>query len=121
MFPFVPGGSHLTLEQTQSVRIALGDIVCFIDEDEQLVAHRVVAVLGNVLRVRGDRGGRDECVPVAAIFGRVLHVRRGLLSYATDGAIGRLLAHVVLKRPNLHRAMCHAAEGVMRLRARGLR
>lgn len=116
MFPFVPGGSLLTVESARQTRFAAGDIICFIGEGKQLVAHRVIEVADGMLRVRGDRGGCDELVPASAVFGRVLHVRRGLLDYATDDAVGRLLAHVALKRPRLHHAMIRAAEQLVRLR-----
>jgi len=116
MFPFIPGKSWLVVEPVGTAPLVPGDVVCFIGQDEQLVAHRVITVNGDSLSVRGDRGGGCEEVPTNAVFGRVLHVQRGPLRYRTAGVVGRVLAHVALRRPRLHRVLRHGAERLVQLR-----
>ena len=100
MFPFVPGGSRLSLSPRAERTICVGDIVCYPGQAQQVVAHRVREILpgpdGPCYRICGDGSSRSEVVPVEAIAWVVTRVEHRYFRYDTDSAIARLLSSAAL-------------------------
>lgn len=110
MFPFIPAESRLRLITCGPSQLRPGIIVCFIDGEGQLVAHRVIGAhpAGRVV-VRGDRNDAWELVPTTALLGQVAEVHHGRWKYNTHGFIGHLMANVALKHRRLHGLLAKAA------------
>jgi phage repressor protein C with HTH and peptisase S24 domain len=75
MTPSVRDGDLLTVAPLGDGRIQRGDVV-LARIGGRLVAHRVVLVDGANAQLRGDASPRVDAVPVDALLGRVVGVRR---------------------------------------------
>jgi hypothetical protein len=116
MLPTILPGSRLHLKKRDRYHPAfeIGDVVCFLDNSEKFVAHRVVAIVREgderKLMVTGDSSGQAEELDETAVVGVVTRVDHLLLSYETRGAIGRMLARWAVRRPLSFRGALLAAE-----------
>ena len=101
MAPFILPGSTLHVEPVGMNEIELGDVVCYIGQNAQVIAHRVVGktqALGGAIMARGDARDFVDEVPRGAVISVVCGVEHPLLSYETRGAAGRILARIALGR-----------------------
>jgi hypothetical protein len=100
MLPAILPGSRLHVVSAKPEALISGDVVCYVGQGAVVVAHRVVRGLmgsaGDGLVVKGDSQSQEETLPASAVMYRVLRVERGLLSYETDGIVGRTFAHLAL-------------------------
>jgi hypothetical protein len=82
-----------------------GDIVCFLDSTGRFVVHRVVGVSGELgrqrLRVAGDAAGAPVPLDESAVVGVVRRVEHPLLTYDTEGIVGRRLSTAAVRRSRL--------------------
>jgi signal peptidase I len=108
MSPFILPGSRLFVERVPVKRIQKGDVVCYIGEGALGVAHRVVSVNEvdgrTILCTRGDAQIGEERVPAEAVISVVRRVEHKLLSYDTDGPVGRAFARIALGEDRTARA-----------------
>jgi hypothetical protein len=102
MFPWIPSGSTLELEPFDAASARAGDILVFIGDAAELVAHRVVAVETAahepVFIMRGDAQEHLDRIAAGAVAYRVTRVSYGGFSYATRGCLGRAVAHFAVPR-----------------------
>lgn len=100
MSPCIPSGSRLLVERVSSGSIQKGDVLCFIGQDGNGVAHRVIRIenarQGKVYVVRGDAQEGVECVPEAAVLYVVTRVCHRRFSYNLNGRFGAVVARVAL-------------------------
>lgn len=75
-----------------------GDLVCYLNARGEPCLHRVLAVYDDRLAVRGDTAGPEPDVPLTAVIGRVVGLRRGRLTIAlpADGTIADLQRRIGL-------------------------
>ncbi len=100
MLPAIFPGAELLLSWSDMGRISAGAIVCYLGEQRNVVAHRVVRVEAEgdriTLLTRGDAQQISKRVPLGAVSSTVQEVRYGVFRYRTAGPLGRAFAHMAL-------------------------
>lgn len=100
MYPFIPGGSRLTVKEYDGGALSPGDVVGYIGVDG-LVAHRVLSVVGEPphasVRVRGDAQKQPEELAIEAIAYVVLEVAYRGVRYRLDDPTGQLVARLAMR------------------------
>lgn len=100
MTPFILPGSKLHVERQTTESISKGDVVCYIGEYAQGMAHRVmrktVSDLGVMLFTKGDAQNAEEAVPAESVVFVVKRVEHRIFSYDTGSLVGRLVASIAL-------------------------
>ena len=118
MGPFVLPGSAVHVRPIAERPIRLGDILCYIGPDKRVIAHRVIGIErqgdDTWYRARGDAHTASERIAPHYGLYRVERVESALLSYDTDGAVGRAIARFQLRDGRLW-------EGMRRLTREGWR
>lgn len=71
MEPEIRAGSLILVHRQDSY--AVGDVVCYLDSNGNVVTHRLVALEGGFMEAQGDANNTaDELVPTDHIYGRVV-------------------------------------------------
>lgn len=123
MLPAILPGSTVEIAQVSADEVYVGDVICYINENKDIVAHRVVGIdgLGDDLAfiTRGD--AQDQCgqIPQQAVVGVVKAVNNRFFSYGSDGLIGRTFSGLALARnfpwTALHRTLVMGSKILARL------
>jgi hypothetical protein len=75
MLPSIPRGALVRIRGVSDSGITRGDVVLALTADGEPVLHRVIAVEGQTLRLRGDAAlSEDPPVPLSRIIGIATHV-----------------------------------------------
>ncbi|MET0389985.1 MAG: HAMP domain-containing sensor histidine kinase, partial [Polyangiales bacterium] len=114
-------GSVLELQPPPRAGFRVGDIVAYGGQRAGrscLIAHRVVAVDAGQLWVRGDAHEHPERVPASSVAYVVSAVARSGVRYETASVVGRVLAHLAVRRGRIWQLGAACAEGLVRLRRR---
>jgi len=125
MLPFVMPGSRLHLRPTAEpgTRPCEGDLICYLGAAGRIVAHRLVAIRreGGAPEyvVKGDAQSWTERVSPEAVLAIVERVEQPLLSYDTDGAVGRAIAQLAVSTPSLLSAAAAVARVTNRAAGQG--
>lgn len=65
-------------------RLRRGDMVVYLDAAGRTLGHRVHGVTDELVYVRGDTVGPEPPVPLGAVIGRVVGLRRGRLHISLE-------------------------------------
>ena len=96
MAPFIPPGSILTVSRVGPENLRPGDVVCYIDETGDGVAHRIIGIETRnnkpVFILQGDAHPLNEVVPAESIVYQVQKVAIGPIFYRCHGVWGQLFS-----------------------------
>lgn len=104
MFPSIPSGSELFITEGARERTGIGDIICYLSAEGELVAHRVVKVSQSIEKsylTQGDTAPDLTWIPEHAILGVVAEVNWHGVRYRTDGCLGRFFKQRFTRRNTL--------------------